>query len=346
MLWILAWSLAGFGGVWLLSLIAGVLGWLGALALLLWAFAGIGLVYHLGYVRLTRPPLLRSFLDSLIEGAKHEINLTGPIARLAALRGGRDLRARLNTIQEIIERAPDRRRAFDPLMSATILLFHGPSGTGKHTAAEAFASILAGSGVFAQMQPVRLHANDVIYAAPATVMRTAAQTVMKARDGVVYLPHADWLVPGTDEDRGRAIAFGRGLLKAVEDGAPRPFLMIVGSDRLARQFLEDAEIRSVWLNKCHVEQIAVQELTADVLARVFRECARARQVTLAKDFEEQLVPLIKDLQKKAGDRFDNAVAMRRWFEKLVSEVQLRRPDLSPEITLKDAHDLKSSWWTP
>ncbi|MBP0618271.1 AAA family ATPase [Jiella mangrovi] len=338
----LALPIVGFGGFLALSLMLFALGWLGTAAVLLWAFAAAAVAYHLDYFRLERIHWAKWAMDSVTDGVTQRINFSRPLKRLRALHGNRKAKERLDQVLAAIEAAPDRRRAFDPVMSATVFIFHGPRGTGKHTAAKAFAEILAGVGVFRQTKPVWLHANDVAYASAATLVDVASNAVRKARDGVILLEHAEWLVPATEADRERAIAFGRGLLRAVADGVPRPFIMIVGSDQLARRFMEDPSIRQAWLDRCHVEQVIFDDLARRDLENVFYDCLETRGVTIDSELQAELQSEIQKLQEAAGDHFANAIAIQQWFDRLLSWARQRRPDAVPEIRLDDARTLNSA----
>jgi len=351
-----------FALVWLVAqFLLAMLGWAVVLAIVLWVLVAVGLARHYGHLR-EIPDQLGMLLDRLIAApASTPASATargGPAMPPQASPPGASVRSQppAQTVRKadpaavgaqgarIIENLHglDRTKAqlndlltvatnarstgqpgFGTLAPATMLIFHGPAGTGKTQAAEAFAAVLYGAGVITEPSLVPLRSGHMADQSAGSAFELGQKAAESALGGVLLIEDAEWMAGTSGGDDRFAVEVARGLMQTISAHPHELILIATGGPGLRAKLIENATLDRELLSKLDVEDVAFEDLATPALVTIFRQHAGARQVSLHASADMKLTELIDAMRRDAGDRFDNAVAVRRWFDRIYKNAQRR-----------------------
>lgn len=309
-------------------------------AVLLWLIVIITLFYEFGWLNfLAKVPLLSSFLgmlsnrkqvtepDNLIvseaprgvlDDKEREELYDSAQLELNALLGISD--AKRDIDQKLVSPAqanPDN--PFGTQSPALVVLFHGPRGNGKTTAALCTARSFVGLNVLESAKVITIKSTDLRGGQYGTATQLGLKKAEEAVDGTLLIDDADWLLADSPygDDAGPGVDLGLALLEVAQRFPRRIFIALTMSTRAADRLKQDGE-HARWLGKLTVRDIAFDNLDTDSLLSVLSGKLSAMGWRLEDAATENAVGrLLNELQDRRQEQFDNAEACRRVAERLV-----------------------------
>jgi hypothetical protein len=216
------WFVAAAVAYALVNVLHGALGLVLVLAMLAWAIVLLGYLFHAGRIQV--PSELRGVLATLtarsaqpaaqgpqgpitaapaapapaLTAAQKEALKAQGIRQIDVLYGQDAAKRRIVELGEVASRSVARgEKGFGVSAPVQMVMFLGPSGTGKTKIAEAFASLLCGVGACTENKIVELRRRDVTDAAPGKAAEIVEKHAEGAIGGVLLIEDGGWLARGT-----------------------------------------------------------------------------------------------------------------------------------------------------
>lgn len=246
---------------------------------------------------------------------------------IARLHGIETAKARLDQLIDLASTAAKRgQTGFGTAAPASLIVMSGPHGTGKSTVAKQFARLLYGLGVTHVPDAVELDGPYVLAQGLGGAGQLAMEAARAALDGVLLFDNAEWI--GSSSGRawnGVGVEVGRALMRvaSLDENRGRLFIIATGGPGLSASLFDDAELKRTWLNRLTIHRIAFDELTDEQLLAVFRDLQAQKSVSLDDNLEPQVMRLLLERKRRAGEHFDNALAVLQLFDELYSSAAPR-----------------------
>lgn len=320
--------------------------------ILIWLLVLITLMYEFGWLNfLANVPMISTLLAFLTnrkalaqsDGSGASTQSAGVLndeerqelyqkanARLNQLEGAQNVRAQI--FQRILDPAESNpENPFATQSPALVIVFHGPPGTGKTTAAIATAQMLTGMDTLKTANVVTLRESDYRMNRSGSAIEFGQQKAREALGGTLLLDGADWMLkpPSYANEDGPGVEIGLGILEIARQNPLSVLVLATMSDTAAKRLNSDPS-HAKWLSKLTHRSISFDPLDDDALLSILDDQINASGWSLENTESKRAASrLLTEVADRAGDAFDHAEACRRIAEKLIETA--REEGLDSEI---------------
>ncbi|MCT9083017.1 SAV_2336 N-terminal domain-related protein [Streptomyces fulvoviolaceus] len=270
-----------------------------------------------------RRPTARQFLDELggLAAPRETAERRGLSDRLDSMPGLEGVKRFLEHLRTDTEVAEELRA----------LVFTGNPGTGKTTAARMVGETCRDLGLLSRGHLVEARMSDVVGEYAGQTAALTNRLVDSALDGVLFIDDAYELADQLGGVGGEAI---HTLLERMEDDRGRLVVIIAGSPKKRREFLE---ANSGLVSRFPVQDfIDFPDLDPDTLMTILEGRIEDYRLRLAEEAVDRLRQIVAEMHRTRNEDFANAHDMRALADAVVSRWASRvGGDVGALVTVDD-----------